>query len=133
MTDLTNRYGAPSPARRRALIGFVGVIAVVALGWLAWAAIYQSNPKVRSDEASFEVVDEHTVQASITVVRQDTDTVATCYLRALAEDHSIVGEGTPKVDTGPKKQTVTVNIRTERRATAVESLGCTAPGQNQRR
>jgi len=133
VTDLANRYGAPSPLRRRVTIALVAAVAVVALGWLAWAAIYQSTPQVRSDLAGFDVVDEHTATATLTVVRHDTEVVAQCYLRAVSEDHSRVGEATVVVRDGAKQQDVEVTIRTERRATTVERLGCTAEGQPQRK
>ena len=133
MTDLAKRYGTPSPVRRRAIIALVVALAVVALTWLAWAAIYQSTPQVRSDMIGFEVVDEHSATATLTVVRQDADVVATCYLRAVSEDHTVVGEGNVVIREGANEQRVEVTIRTERRATTVERLGCTAPGQPQRK
>ena len=51
-------------------------------------------------------------------------------LRAYAEDHTVVGElsFTPE-RSGRTDQTV----RTERRATSVELMGCTAEGQNRPR
>lgn len=133
MTDLAHRYGATSPTRRRLLIGLVALVAVVALAWLAWAAIYQSTPEVRSELVSYDVVDEHSATATLTVVRASASTSATCHFRALSEDHAIVGELARTVTTGAARQDIEVTIRTERRATSVESLGCTAPGQKQRR
>ena len=133
MTDLASRYGAPSPLRRRALIVLVVALATLGLAWLGWAAIYQSTPKVRSALAGFSVEDEHTATAVLTVLRADRDVVATCFLRAVSEDHTLVGEATLVVDSGPEEQDVEVTIRTERRATTVEPLGCKAPGQPQRK
>jgi hypothetical protein len=129
VTDLANRYGAPSALRRRALLALVVVIAVAGLSWLAWVVVYQSTPKVQSDLTSFTVPDDHTVTASVTVVRSAADVVATCSLRAISEDHSIVGETTTVVDSGARTQRIEVSIRTERRATTVDLKGCTAPGQ----
>jgi Domain of unknown function (DUF4307) len=133
MTDLADRYGAPSPVRKRALLGLVIIFAVAGLAWLAWAAIYQSTPKVQSESTGFEIVDDHTATAEFTVVRSDSDIRANCFLRAIAEDHTIVGELTEAIDSGPETTQVKVTIRTERRATTVELLGCSAPGQNARR
>jgi hypothetical protein len=48
-------------------------------------------------------------------------------------DHSVVGELTVAVDSGPATSTVRSTVRTERRATGVELLGCTAPDQVQSR
>ena len=133
MTDLADRYGAPSAARRRLLIGLVALLGIIALAWLAWAAIYQSTPDVRSELVSYDVVDDHSATATLSVVRASASVSATCHFRALSEDHAVVGELARSVSTGAAEQNVTVTIRTERRATSVESLGCTAPGQKQRR
>jgi hypothetical protein len=133
MTDLASRYGAPNRARRRFLVGLVAVAAVAGLTWLVWAIVQQGTPEVRSELVSYDIVDEHEATAVLSVNRSSSDVRATCFLRALAEDHSIVGELTEVVDGAPAEQQVTVSIRTERRATSVERLGCTAPGQNRRR
>ena len=55
---------------------------------------------------------------------------AQCVLRALAEDKSAVGEA---VFTPEDSGRISVPIRTERRATAVEKVGCTADGQKRPR
>ena len=52
--------------------------------------------------------------------------MASCTLRAFAEDHTVVGELVFVPEDGRSDQ----DVRTERRATSVELLGCTAPGQN---
>jgi hypothetical protein len=54
---------------------------------------------------------------------------ASCTLRAYAEDHTTVGELTFSPEPGSGSRQVET-IRTERRATSVESVGCTAPGQD---
>lgn len=133
MTDLANRYGTPSRARRTALIALATALAVAGLGWLAWAAVYQSTPEVQSELVGFRVEDEHTATAEIDVDRDSTDVSATCFLRAISEDHEIVGELTLAVGSGPEEQRVEATVRTSRRATTIESLGCIAPGQPQRR
>jgi hypothetical protein len=58
----------------------------------------------------------------------DDDVKASCRLRAIAEDHNTVGEVAFAPDPAAGQRQV-IEIRTERRATAVESLGCTADGQ----
>jgi hypothetical protein len=52
-----------------------------------------------------------------------------CLVRAYAEDHTTVGELTFV----PKDGDNDVTNRTERMATSVESVGCTADGQNDAR
>jgi len=58
---------------------------------------------------------------------------ASCLLRAYAEDHSVVGELPVPVESGAPTRSVVATVRTERRATAVELVGCSAPGQEERR
>jgi hypothetical protein len=78
----------------------------------------------------YDIVGAHEVTATVHVDLADDDVEATCLLRAYAEDHTIVGElpFTP-TRSGRTEQTV----RTERLATSVELIGCTAPGQNRPR
>ena len=128
---LVERYGAPSVWRRRAIIAGSALLAVVFLGWLAWAVWAHSTPKVTSALESFSVQDDHTVTAVLVVSLHGNDIKASCTLRALAEDHSTVGEITFTPDAEGGRQTET--IRTDRRATSVESVGCTAPGQDRPR
>lgn len=126
---LEARYGAPAPWRRWAVRGLSALVAVVFLGWLAWTIADQSTKPVDSDLVSFDVVDVHTATATVDVRVADDATDVACLLRAFAEDHSVVGEWS--FSPGPDDpQRTEQSIRTERRATSVEFLGCTAEGQN---
>jgi hypothetical protein len=129
-TDLADRYGAPAPWRRRALLCVIVVVAAAFLGWLGWTAWSHSTPEVESSLVGYDIEDDHTAVATVEVRLRDDGVHATCTLRAYAEDHTVVGElsFTPEGD-GRSERTV----RTERRATSVESVGCTAPGQNRPR
>jgi hypothetical protein len=124
----TDRYGAPAPWRRRALVAASVVVALAFGGWLAWTATSHSTPDVESELIGFDTVDEHTSTAVVQVEFGSDDVEATCLLRALAEDHTVVGElsfpATP--DEGRRYE---VTIRTERLATAVERVGCTTADQ----
>ena len=62
------------------------------LGWLGWTAFVHSTPEVESELVTFDIVDDHTATALISVDRRDDDVEATCLVRAFAEDHSVVGE-----------------------------------------
>jgi Domain of unknown function (DUF4307) len=128
-TDLSDRYGAPAPWRRAVLLGLSVAVAGAFLGWLGWTIWAQSTPKVESELVTWDVDDEHQASAVVSIQLGD-DVEATCLLRAYAEDHSVVGElsFTPE-DSGLTEQTV----RTERRATSVELIGCTADGQSRPR
>jgi hypothetical protein len=124
-TDLVDRYGAPSRWRRPAFLGLTVILAVVSLSWLVWTAWFHSTPAVSSELISFEVTDDHEMQARLDVTLGEDDVEASCRLRAFAEDHTTVGE----LEFSPAQGFNEVVIRTERRATTVEKLGCTAPGQ----
>jgi hypothetical protein len=104
----------------------------VFLGWLAWTVAGNTRTQVTSELESFSVVDDSTVSVVLLVSLADDDVVASCRLRAYAEDHNTVGElaFTPDPAAGQRQ---VVELRTERRATAVESLGCTAEGQKRPR
>lgn len=127
-TDLSQRYGSPSRVQRWVVIS-IGVIAtVVGLAWLLWAAAFYSDPPVKSTLVGFDVVSDHETEATVQV-KLGEDVEATCRLRALAEDKTAVGE----LAFTPVAGDNDVVIRTERRATSVEKLGCTAPGQKRPR
>lgn len=129
---MAERYGAPSAARRRVLVGATVALAVMFLAWLAWSLVGYTRTQVTSELEGFSVVDDSTVSVTLVVSLAADDVEASCRLRAFAEDHTTVGElaFTPDPDAGRRH---VVEIRTERRATAVESLGCTADGQNRPR
>jgi hypothetical protein len=126
---LTERYAAPPAWRRRATIAAVVVLALVGLGWLAWAAYEESTPKVQSQLIGFQVVDAHTVTVRIAVRVSSGTTGAGCTVEALADDHSIVGE----LHFVPTTGTNRVTVRTERIATSVDVPGCVADGQQRPR
>jgi uncharacterized protein DUF4307 len=126
--DLADRYGTPAPWRRRRLVAASVVVAGAFLAWLAWTTWEHATPAVESALVTFSIDGEHRATARVEVRLQDRDVRATCLLRAFAEDHSVVGElsFTPEYAAGrPQEQT----IRTERRATSVDLVGCTAPGE----
>ena len=123
-TDLTDRYGAPARWRRPAAVGLAVVLAVVGLTWLGWTAWFHGSPDVRSEVVTFEVTSDHQVETRVDVQLED-GVEASCRVRALAEDKTAVGE----LAFTPVGGVNNVVIRTERRATSVEKLGCTSPGQ----
>ena len=129
MSDLAYRYGMPGRTNRLVAGVLVGALLVSAAGFLSWTVLFHGAPEVRSQITTFEVVSDHEARALFQVVREHRTTEAYCRLQALAEDHAVVGEVTVPVLDGPEDQTLSLSIRTERRATSVTSLGCTAPGQ----
>ena len=129
--SLSERYGAPSPVARRTLVAVVVVVAAALLGWLAWAALSYGNPEATADLVGWKPDDEHQVTARVDVRIDDEDVVATCLLRATAEDHTVVGELHFDVRAADLEDGTVLErkIRTERLATSVESVGCTTSDQ----
>ncbi len=126
--SLQDRYGAPAPWRRRALVGASATLALIFLGWLGWTTWVHATPDVSSAIVGYQVVDEHTAMARVEVRLKDAGVQASCLLRAFAEDHTVVGELSFTPEYGVA-QPVELSVRTERRATSVSLVGCTAPGE----
>jgi hypothetical protein len=131
--DLAERYGAPSGGLRSLLVAGVVVLAVAGLVWLAWVVMFHGRPQVTSQLVAFEVRGEHAATATYDVARREPQVRATCLLRAFADDHAVVGELTVPVTSGPASARLTSTVRTERRATTVDLVGCSAADQAQRR
>ena len=127
--DLAERYGSPSRTRRPLVIGVTVALALVGLAWLLWVLLFHGRPQVTSEMVGFDIDGQHAAVARFTVVRRETTVRATCLLRAYADDHSVVGELTVPVESGAKVASLSSTVRTERRATTVDLVGCTAPGQ----
>jgi uncharacterized protein DUF4307 len=134
VTDLATRYGTSNPSRRRLIVTAVSLLGLVFLGWVAWAAFEHGDPEVTSDLVSYDVVDQHAATATFRVARRTSEVKASCLLRAQAADHATVGELNVQVGPGGDRvQTLTRRVRTEREATTVEAVGCTAKGQSRPR
>ncbi|HQR26049.1 MAG TPA: DUF4307 domain-containing protein [Nocardioides sp.] len=123
------RYGARPRATRWALGTAVAVVVTAFLVWVGWAVWWHSTPDVRSELVGYTVVDEHSVDAVLDVTVAEGADEPRCTLRAMSEDHVAVGE----LSFVPVEGRNEVVIRTERRATSVEKVGCTTPRQNQPR
>jgi hypothetical protein len=133
VTDLAERYGAPSRAGRLLVLAAVGVLAVAALAWLVWVMLAHSRPQVTSELLGYQIRGEHAVTATFTVTRRDPDVRASCLLRAVADDHAVVGERVVAVRSGAEQARRVATMRTERKATTVDLVGCSAQGQEARR
>ena len=134
MSDLASRYGSPNRTARFAMLSVVVVVVAALLAWLVWAMVVHSRPLVHSQAVGYQVVDDHAATARFTVVRREADVRASCLLRAYAADHAVVGEANvPGAAGEPRRTTVDATVRTERRATSVELIGCVSAGQSHRR
>lgn len=125
---LDQRYGAPSRSRRIALATLATTIVAAALGWLLWTMLFHADPEIASEEIGHAIVDDHlaTIEVRIEIDGELDD--PECSLRAISHDKAIVGETTYRPDPadGPVHE---IEVRTERRATTVEWIGCRAEGQ----
>ena len=128
---LADRYGAPAAWKRPALRTAIALLVLVSGGWLGWTIWEQSSPAVASGELTYTIVDDNTASTRFVIDLQD-DVVATCTVRAYSEDHTLVGSVSFTPEPTPSGR-VTQEISTDRRATSVELLGCTAPGQSRPR
>jgi hypothetical protein len=131
--ELADRYGTPSRARRPLVLAVIAVLAVAGAAWLAWVLAFHGSPEVSSELVGYDVHGEHSTTVSFTVVRRSPDVRASCLVQALAADHAVVGELTVPVTSGPATRRVTATLRTERRATGADVIGCTAGDQHRRR
>lgn len=131
---LSERYGDSRRSRRIVLIVVLAIIGTAAATWLAWAINHHARPATQSGLTAFEIVGEHRAVAKLTVTRRDITLTASCLLRAYAEDHATVGELNFEVTASePRRVDLIKIVRTERRATSIELVGCRADGQSRRR
>lgn len=119
-----DRYGAPPRARRWVLGALVVAVSLGFLAWVAWAAWFHATPEVTSELVGYTVLDEHATSAVLDVELGDA-VGPRCVVTALSADHTPVGE----LSFVPVDGRNEVTIRTERQATSVEKVGCTAAGQ----
>ena len=110
------------------LIAAATALAAAFLAWVAWVAWSHGTPDVESELVTFEVRSDSSAVALIDVQLED-GADASCRVRAFAEDHTTVGE----ISFSPDEGSNDVTIRTERRATSVDLIGCTTPDQERPR
>ena len=127
-SDLVERYGAPAAWRRPVAITAVIALAAIFLLWVGWVAWSHGTPDAESELVTYEVTSDSAAVAHIDVQLEDGVT-ASCRVRAFAEDHTTVGE----ISFTPTQGRNDVELRTERRATSVDLIGCTTPDQERPR
>ncbi|MCX6402123.1 MAG: DUF4307 domain-containing protein [Propionibacteriales bacterium] len=125
---LVRRYGAPSRGRRLAVIVLAVLVSATFLGWLLWAMLFHADPAVSSEEIGHQVIDDHNATIEVRIQYGDGPVDTTCDLRAISHDKAVVGELTfePDPADGP---TYDIAIKTDRRATTVQWIGCKTEGQ----
>jgi len=125
---LAQRYGAPSRGRRLALAALATTIVVASLAWLLWTLLFHASPDIASEEIGHEIVGDHLATVEVRIEMGDDVEDPECALRAISHDKAIVGEAVyvPDPDAGAVHE---IEVRTDRRATTVEWIGCKAEGQ----
>jgi hypothetical protein len=103
-TPPPDRYGAPSPGRRLAVIVASVVLAVTGLAWVIWAGLGQASADVRWTDVGFQIVDNSRVTVTYDVGK-DPAATAVCSLQALDQAKSTVGIA--RVTIGPASARVT--------------------------
>ncbi|MBM9459539.1 DUF4307 domain-containing protein [Nocardioides sp. zg-536] len=125
---LAQRYGAPSGRTRLVALTLAAVLGAALVAWMVWAWVLHSDASVASQEVAFEIHDDHSATMTVDIELRDDDVAATCKLRAISHDKAIVGQVTYQPDPAQGRRHV-IDVKTERRATTVEWLGCNAPDQ----
>ncbi|HLT59542.1 MAG TPA: DUF4307 domain-containing protein [Microlunatus sp.] len=121
---IRNRYPR-SRVPRPVVVALVGLLALVGLGWLVWAATVHSQPPVSGRLAAYRVVSDAETEVTLTVDRPDPSVPARCLVIAQAVDFERIGE--VEVDVPPSSHRLvdlTLTIKTLRRATSASVDSC---------
>jgi len=127
-TDLlAERYGRTRTSKGR-VVALASVLAVVLVGWVAWAGWVHSSETVTAAVTSYSVTSETTTEVTVRIDRSSGDAVE-CEVYAQAADHSRVGERVLYVPAGEAGQVVTtVTVTTQREAVNGVVGDCTLVG-----
>lgn len=122
------RYGSRAraarsrPALRWSLIAvvLVALVGVATLGYLNLG----STP-IQGEQAAFRILDDHTVEVTVEVQRDDPSKPADCVVRARAESGREVGRREVLIHPGDDVVRQDTQLRTSERAVVGEVYGCT--------
>jgi hypothetical protein len=126
--EIAQRYGTDRPRRRGLVIALAAVLGAAFLAWVAWAAWFHSDPAVNAAIVSYDVVGAHEMRVKVDAHFRDAEADGTCLVRAIAADHTVVGELNLSAADLREAKGSWIPIRTERRATAAELVRCTDSG-----
>ncbi|OEU86265.1 hypothetical protein DB35_15055 [Streptomyces abyssalis] len=108
--------------RRLKIVG--GVLAVLSLAGICWfGADYVGGQAVSGQVIKFKVVSGRTVEVHLEV-RKDAEVGGVCTLRARSADGAEVGRKDVTVAGDAEQVDTVASLRTTRRATSAELLGC---------
>lgn len=112
--------------RRLKIVG--GVLGVLSLAGIVWiGADYVGGQPVSGQVIKFKVASARTVQVHLEV-RKDAGAEGVCTIRARAADGGEVGRKDVTVRGGAEQVDTVASMRTTRRATSAELLGCGPAG-----
>ncbi|MFD6437502.1 DUF4307 domain-containing protein [Streptomyces venezuelae] len=121
------RYGRSRTAdeaadRKLKIVGSVlGVVLLGVVGWFGYD--YINGAKLSGEVIKFDVVSDHAVEAHLEV-RKDAGAKGYCTLRSQAESGDEVGRKDFRFDDRTDRVDRVVTLRTTKKATSVELLGC---------
>ncbi|OEV08401.1 DUF4307 domain-containing protein [Streptomyces nanshensis] len=117
--------GAARDARADRRLKIVGaVLGVLALAGIAWFGVdYIAGQSVSGQVIKFKVVSGRTVEVHLEV-RKDAGAEGVCTIRARAADGGEVGRKDVTVRGGAEQVDTVASLRTTRRATSAELMGC---------
>lgn len=121
-----SRYGKPRRRPSRTVLALLAVL-VVALGLLiAWAGYQRlGTSDVKGELASFELIDDRTVEVTLSVTREDPSQPVVCIVRGRSLDGSETGRRELLVEPSTEK-TVQVRalVKTTRPPVVGDAYGC---------
>jgi hypothetical protein len=122
------RYGRPRPSRlprRWVLVGLTSVILAVgvAVAFVGYARLGRSD--VAGTLAAYHLIDDETVEVTITVTRADPTRPAVCIVRGRSKDGSETGRREVLVPPSTQESVqVTTVVKTSRPAVIGDVYGC---------
>lgn len=120
---LEDRYGAPRPGRRLAWLVGVGVLAIGFVAWVVWAGLGQASPGYGATLRSYQVLSQHQTRVRLDVSGAVGQSFV-CTVTAQAEDHAVVGEESVRLTGSATGRTVTMSVKTDRKATTAVVSNC---------
>lgn len=68
------------------------IVAAIGIPWLVWSAWHHSNPEIRTNLVSFQVIDSRTIEITFDLFRRDPGTPLICTVVARDFDKNVAGE-----------------------------------------
>ncbi|MER5932944.1 DUF4307 domain-containing protein [Streptomyces sp. NPDC002054] len=123
------RYGRSADAsadRKLKIVGSVlGVALLGVVGWIGWD--YVAGQSVSAEVIKYEVVSDSEVQVHLEI-RKEAGVAGVCTLSSQDEEHAEVGRADFTFDRPEKRLDEMVSLKTTKRATMIELVGCQPAG-----